>query len=90
MPILSAEIYSSADVADTMSTRIPTIRKGKQVTDNTCSTVSLICEDCGHQESMKISEYESYLKWMPDKNDQKILCPFCLGYMRPVNDKDKK
>lgn len=90
MPIPSIEIYLSVNVADTMSTRIPIIRKGKQVTDNTCLTVSLKCENCDHQESMKMSEYESYLKWMPDTNDQKILCPFCLGYMHPVTDKDTK
>lgn len=68
-----------------MNTRIPVIRKGKQVKDNTCSIVSLKCENCGHQESMKKIEYDSYLEWMEDENDQKILCPFCLGYMRPIN-----
>lgn len=31
-----------------------------------------------------------YLKWMANKDNQKILCPFCRGFMRPVSDKDTK
>ena len=73
-----------------MSTRIPTIQKGKQVTDNTCSNVSLKREDCGHQESMKISEYESYLKWMPNTNCPKKMCSLCLVYMHLVSELDKQ
>lgn len=39
---------------------------------------------------MKKSEFDSHIKWMEDKKDPKILCPFCLGYMRPVNKEDIK
>ena len=73
-----------------MNTKIPVIQRGKQATDNTCSNVSLKCENCDNQESMKISEYESYLKWMPNTNDPKIMCPLCLGYMHRVSEPDKK
>ena len=39
---------------------------------------------------MKIGEYESYPKWMPNTNDPKIMCPLCLGYMHLVSEPDKK
>ena len=45
-----------------MNTKIPVIQRGKQATDNKCSNVSLKCENCDNQESMKIGEYESYPK----------------------------
>ena len=58
--------------------------------DNTCLNVLLKCENCDHQEYVKKSEFDSHIKWMEDKKDPKILCPFCLGYMRPVNKEDIK
>ena len=73
-----------------MNTKIPVIQRGKQATDNTCSNVSLKCENCDNQESMKIGEYESYPKWIPNTNDPKIMCSLCLGYMHLVCEPDKK
>ena len=61
------------------------------MTENIEKTVLMKCEACGYLEEVPISTLIKLRDLEPDKQDiDKLLCPFCLNYMYPIDTNNNK